>query len=331
MGLLDSITGTASGITQQVKNGVVSTVASKARAGASEVSKAIITGDASGLASNAKNTFNSIKNINVGNVIYGTASNIVSTAAGIAGKMVQDTITNFVDSIFGNFGTGTSNSSVMGKGKAEDFNVLKQTVKKLMRTDFQKEWLFKLEIEGEPSDFDLYVKDISYGSFEITVDEEQTGGVSMAWGTSRQCEKLSVTVRDHIDGRIHKFMSEWADKVVHKDGTVGLPYGVGGYVKKIKRYDIEEGGKKENLRDTWEMFPVQCGEISRSRENGAYMEFTVTFSVFSTGGISASLPSIPSSKTDASGKSILSTPDSNATKPETAQQQSAPSTSTTKQ
>ncbi len=164
---------------------------------------------------------------------------------------------------------------------AEDFNRLRMLSKKLVATDFQKDWLFRLEIEGEPTDFDLYVKDIAYNPLEITTDEENYGGVTMAWPTGRVPVKITATMRDNEDRRISQYISDWCEKAVHADGTVGLPYGADGYVRKVRVYEQRDDGT-ETLAGEWEMYATSPGETSRSRENGSCKEFPVALVQFTT-------------------------------------------------
>ncbi len=108
---------------------------------------------------------------------------------------------------------------------AEDFNKLRMLSRKLVATDFQKDWLFRLEVEGEPAELDLYVKDIAYNPLEVTTDEENYGGVTMSWPTGRVPVKITATMRDNTDRRISAFICEWCEKAVHADGTVACLMG----------------------------------------------------------------------------------------------------------
>ena len=67
----------------------------------------------------------------------------------------------------------------------------------------------------------------------------------MAWPIGIELVKLSMTVRDDESGTIQHFIDFWIEKAVHKDGTVGLPYGPLGYVKKVKKYIVTD--KDERL------------------------------------------------------------------------------------
>lgn len=163
----------------------------------------------------------------------------------------------------------------------EDFNKLRQISHKLVHTDFQHDYLFRLEFVGEPTDFDFFVKDLSYSMLNINTDEQQYGAASMTWPTARQSLSVSATCRDHADGRVRKTLLEWANQVIHSDGTVGLPFGAGGYVRKVRIFNQAPDGA-ESLIAEMEMYPTAVGDTSRSRDNSAFQEFPVTFTQFST-------------------------------------------------
>lgn len=164
---------------------------------------------------------------------------------------------------------------------SEDFNRLRQVSRQLVRTDFQTEWNFRLDLEGAPADFDFYVKDVSYSHFDIATDEEQCGSASYVWPTADQPLRISFTMRDNIDGRNAVFLSQWWGQVVGPDGTVGLPFGPNGYVRKAMISNIDVTGR-ETLSHAVNCYPIQVGDISRSRENWQFLEIPVTLAQFST-------------------------------------------------
>jgi len=164
---------------------------------------------------------------------------------------------------------------------AEDFNKLRLINKQLVSTQFQNDWLFRLEIEGAPDDFDFYVKDISYNPREMGTDEEAVGAMTFTWPTSITPVKVTATMRDNEDGRIMLFMSTWFAKVVKPDGTVGLPYGGNGYLKKVGVKWQKDDGSELGIGE-WKMYPTSLGEHSHSRENCAFLEFPVSLIQFQT-------------------------------------------------
>lgn len=159
----------------------------------------------------------------------------------------------------------------------EDFNRLRLINHQLVHTDFAKEWNFSVSIEGAPADLDFYVKDINYGFLDANVDEEQYGSTSVPWPQSRNTYKFTMNMRDNEDARVQKFFIEWFGLTFPNDnGTVGLPYGDGGYIKKISIMNLDIEGTETILIPGIDCFPTQIGDISRSRENGAFFEFPVS-------------------------------------------------------
>lgn len=163
----------------------------------------------------------------------------------------------------------------------EDFNQLRLINKKLVSTEFVLEWNFRLEIEDQPEDFDLYIKDISYSGFETSADEERYGSATYSWPMSDQPLRISFTARDNADLRIAMFLHDWQNMTINANGTVNVPFGINGYAKKARVYHIKSSGEEIPLYQIM-AYPTQFGECSRSHENGAFMEMPVTLTVFST-------------------------------------------------
>lgn len=162
---------------------------------------------------------------------------------------------------------------------AEDFAVLKAALKRAVRKDFRQSWQFRLEVESEPHDFDLFVKDITYGPLELTTEAAEYGGQVVTWPKGRAPVELSMTLRDDESEIVAKWFDAWALKVVNLDGTVNLQ---GEYVRKVKRYHIAMDHRSEEVRETWTMYPVRRGDVVYSYENGGHLEFQATFVQFRT-------------------------------------------------
>lgn len=216
-----------------------------------------------------------------------TAYSAINQARGMAQSAVNSTINKALGmlpaplrGITGSLTGGASGGGSIYNEK-EDFNALRQINKKLVRAAFVQEWNFRLEIEGEPTDFNLYVKDISYGGFELGADEENVGSATFSWPNSEQPIRISVTAREDYDLRISNFIHTWAEKTVRKDGTVGLPMGDNGYTKKASLYNLTTSGS-ETLQYQFLCYPLQYGDATRSRENGQFLEMPITLVVFST-------------------------------------------------
>ncbi len=161
----------------------------------------------------------------------------------------------------------------------EDFNARKMLVKRLVAMDLKQSWQFRLEIDEQPADFDLFVKDITYGPTELENEPLKVGGRTLTYPVGVAPVRLSMTVREHQDERVSKWFDEWVKKVINADGTFNLPYGENGYVKKVKRYTIDKNDS-EALSDTWEMYPVQRGDVTENRDEAGFLEFPITFIQF---------------------------------------------------
>jgi hypothetical protein len=160
----------------------------------------------------------------------------------------------------------------------EDFASLRLIAKKAVHMAFRQAWQFKLVIPQTPPDFDLFVKDISYGPTTVETAPEKYGisTHTITWPIGSGPVELAMTMRDHEDGRIKAWFEELTNKILHKDGTVGLP---SEYLLDVTRYTILRDGQ-EVLTDTWKMLPTNLGDVTESREDPGFCEFPITFVQF---------------------------------------------------
>lgn len=155
----------------------------------------------------------------------------------------------------------------------EDFNQLKLMVKQLVRTPFQEGWQFRLDIDGAPKDFDIYVKEIGYSPIEIETETVKAGMQTLTYPAGTAPVTLSMTIRDNQDRRIYDWFTAWAKKVVNNDGTVNLP---SQYCKKVKRINLVN----DLIKDTWLMYPIKAGDITESTDSQGFLEFPLTYVQF---------------------------------------------------
>lgn len=146
---------------------------------------------------------------------------------------------------------------------------------KLVDLPWQHAWQWKVEIDGL-DEADVYVKDISFGPIEIETEPEKAGMHTLTFPSGTAPVGISMTMRDHQDQRVYEFLKAWAAKIVNPNGTVNLAKD---FVKKWKRYSIDDSSA-ETLRDTWEVFLTQLGDISESKEEPGILEFPVTLVQF---------------------------------------------------
>ncbi|EHU8077706.1 TPA: hypothetical protein ACMDRZ_003062 [Vibrio cholerae] len=160
-----------------------------------------------------------------------------------------------------------------------DFNREKMLVKKMVRTYFQHQWQFRIEIEEQPLDFDIFVKDVTYGAIEIEYEAVKAGVNQLQFPVGKMPVSISMTVRDHDDERIHKWFMEWAGKAVNPDGTVNPPLNPETkWIRDWKKYTLIHKGTafEEVLSETYAVAPVQLGDITQSYGEHAFKEFPLT-------------------------------------------------------
>lgn len=150
----------------------------------------------------------------------------------------------------------------------------KRMAHQLVMTPFQQGWQYRVEVAGMPSDFDVYVKDITYGAYTIEFEAKQIGSTEIQNPTHRTAGLVTLTVRDHQDARVENFFTKAANKVINPDGTVNLPRE---YLLTMRLYLLQENGG-ETLSKEWEVVPAECGEITRSRSSlNEFVSFPISF------------------------------------------------------
>lgn len=168
-----------------------------------------------------------------------------------------------------------------------NFDLIKSIVKKGLQIPFRERWQFRITIDGEPPDFDFYVKDVSYGTIiEFGTDEEEGGsGAIFTYPTVSKPVNVSMNVKDDENLTIYQWFTAWGQKVANSDGTMNLPKD---YLKKLTRYSVGFDGVEKQI-DQWEVFLSQVGEMSEAREAGEEIfSFPVTMIQFSNMGLSIS-------------------------------------------
>lgn len=166
---------------------------------------------------------------------------------------------------------------------ATDFNRQRSLVNKLVNLSFQHSWAYRVEIEGQPQDFELFVKDISYGPIEISTKPLNIGVNRLTYPDGVEPVSISMTMRDHEDGRIFKWFNEWANKVVNGDGTVNPPlHPQRGYLKKWQRHQLRHDahGFREEASHNWLVYPTQLGDVTESYSEHGFLEFPISFIQF---------------------------------------------------
>jgi len=153
----------------------------------------------------------------------------------------------------------------------------RRIIKQLVETPFQQGWQFRVECDGQPSDLDIYVKEITYGGTTIEYDTKVIGALAFTSPNNKTPPIITLTVRDHEDGRVLAFFQKKCDGVINKDGTVNLP---AKYLIKLRLFRLMSDDS-EKLDTEWEVSPASWGEITRDRTApGEFVSFPMTFQTY---------------------------------------------------
>lgn len=153
----------------------------------------------------------------------------------------------------------------------------RRIVKQLVETPFQQGWQFRVECDEQPSDLDIYVREITYGGTTIEYETKVIGAVSMTSPNTKTAPIITLTVRDHEDGRVVKFLDKKCNNVVNKDGTVNLP---AQYLFKLRLFRLMSNDA-EKLDTEWLVSAASWGEVTRDRSApGEFVSLPATFQTY---------------------------------------------------
>lgn len=147
----------------------------------------------------------------------------------------------------------------------EDFAARRSVVRRMIETPFRHPFEFVLEIDGQPPNFDVYIKDLSYGPIEIETGQVKVGGITINVTEGTGLVTLSMTTRDDKKGTIRNWFAKWASAVYNSDGTWNLPVK---YLREARKYELDKS-RRGRLAETWKLMPTQLGDIEETTDGGA--------------------------------------------------------------
>lgn len=170
-------------------------------------------------------------------------------------------------------------SSASGRSSTVTRNTRhKQYIKKLMDTPFRQGWQFRVEVDGQPADFEIYVKDISYGGLTLEYESKTVGAQTFNYPDHKTAGDVTLTVRDHLDGRVENWFYGLAAKVVNQNGTVNLPPE---YLFVMRLYRVLDERGNEQLEKEWLVSAAECGEHTMAMEQVTeFLTFPLVFKKF---------------------------------------------------
>jgi hypothetical protein len=163
---------------------------------------------------------------------------------------------------------------------ASDIAYGKNVVAAAMRIRYAQGWQWTVEVDGL-SGFDMFVKDITYGSGSVETETKIIGSVEFNKPTHVTAGPVTMTVRDTEDGKIMTWFNARKARVTNRDGTINLPPS---YLLNIRLYRVtQEGGK--TLEEQMRVFPTQLGEVTRSRDQVTeFLSYPITFQRYTSAG-----------------------------------------------
>ena len=158
--------------------------------------------------------------------------------------------------------------------------VCKQHIKKLVDTPFRQGWQWVVEADHTPPDFDIYIKDLDLGLGSVDADTQAIGSGAIAKPTTASAGEITMTIRDHQDGRVLKWFRDRLGQVRNQDGTVNLPVD---YVFEIRVKMVDENG---NI-SPWKKYRVFATGISTTlnyESQSEFINYSITLQKWSSVG-----------------------------------------------
>lgn len=154
-------------------------------------------------------------------------------------------------------------------------------VKKRMQTKYRYDCMYRVEIDDQPSDLDLFTKEVSYGkgTIETKTLEVRTGEFNIP--NKRTAGSVTVIFEDDDYGKVSKFITKLQKLIFNDDGTQNLPID---YLKKLRIYRLKDNGE-EWLDCEWDVYVEENSDYSGNNESvSEHGTFSVTFKKFKSIG-----------------------------------------------
>lgn len=157
-------------------------------------------------------------------------------------------------------------------------------IQSLILLDKQPGWEFAIDIEGAPDELGTLAKDLEYEPITINVEEMNYGAQQFTMPVNQERVTINVTLRDTKDKKLYKWCKEIAAKVVHSDGTFGIP---AEYVRRVTIFSLTNK-EEDKSPDEYYMIFTNVGSLNRDRASKDFFEFPITITQFKTSGLGQS-------------------------------------------
>lgn len=143
------------------------------------------------------------------------------------------------------------------------------------------QWAIEIKVSGVPDNFDIYVKDVSFGAGSIDADTKAVGAGGFALPTTAEVGEIVMTIRDNEKLTMNHWVEERLALVKNEDGTINIPKD---YVFQMRLFTLNSDGEKV-LYKSYQVYPIKIGDVTWSREEvNTISSFPVIFKKFSTVG-----------------------------------------------
>nr|AKN37073.1 Phage protein [Vibrio cyclitrophicus]AKN38218.1 hypothetical protein [Vibrio splendidus] len=157
----------------------------------------------------------------------------------------------------------------------------RDVVLKRAKVQFRTDCLWRLEIDDQPLDLELFAQEVSYGKGSIESDsiDVRTGMFNLP--SKKTAGSVTVVFEDDEDGRVDAYIGSLQKKIFNPDGTMNLPRD---YVFKLRIYRINSGGG-ERLDAEWSVYVEENSDHKGDNKSVSEIgTFSVTFKKFKSIG-----------------------------------------------
>jgi len=157
----------------------------------------------------------------------------------------------------------------------------KTAMKKAVNVNFRLSNMRRIEIDGQPENFDTFVQDISYSYGKIESTSFSVGNGELSFPQRKPVGSVVVTFRDDENNTVANFIDSLQKKIFNDDGTQNLPVD---YLFELRVFRIKQDGE-EFLEKSWKVYVEENHEFGGNDTEGEQPStFNVTFKKYKSFG-----------------------------------------------
>ncbi|QUM78798.1 hypothetical protein HWV00_21230 (plasmid) [Moritella sp. 24] len=150
-----------------------------------------------------------------------------------------------------------------------------------VKVNYQMDCMWRIVIEGQPDNLDLFSREVSYGKGTIESDTINLRTGDLNSPTKKEAGSVSVVFNDDDNGSISEFINSLQDKIFNDDGTQNLPVD---YLFKLTIYRLKDDGT-ERLDAQWSVYVEENNDYSGNNDSRTELgTFSATFKKYKSIG-----------------------------------------------